>query len=232
MLLVDLDYGVSRSVQFVFAFEGSDLGDENIFEQFATLLCNEVAGRCRRSTRGNDVVYDDNRLSRHDRACLHLKFIRSILLLERGPLALSWQLPTFAHRHKCGAQSERYHRSQEESTGIECDDNIDLLVGRVGYHVRHQVMDDVRDERLEGQRIAEKWENVTEDDAFLWEILVECEERFDVFNVRHRSTFSVLPSGRLSNKLASLEELGNWQLRGQISGFRKRWSEQIGRAHV
>lgn len=35
---VDLSYGVDRSVEFVSAFEGSDLCDENILEQVAALL--------------------------------------------------------------------------------------------------------------------------------------------------------------------------------------------------
>lgn len=74
---------------------------------------------------------------------------RSILLLERSSLALSRQFPTFAHRHKCGAQPERYHGTEEESPRIESDDNIDLLVGRVGYNVRGEVIDEVSDERLE-----------------------------------------------------------------------------------
>jgi hypothetical protein len=37
-LLVELDHGVNRSVEFVFTFEESDFGDENISEQLATLL--------------------------------------------------------------------------------------------------------------------------------------------------------------------------------------------------
>jgi hypothetical protein len=36
-------------VEFVFAFEGSNFGDEKILEQFTALLGDEVARRCRRS---------------------------------------------------------------------------------------------------------------------------------------------------------------------------------------
>jgi len=173
---VHLDHGVSRSVEFVFAFEGSEFCDEKILEQIAALLFDEVARRCRRSARGDDVVDNDNRLSRRDGVRLHLEFVRPILLLERRPLALSRQFPTFAHRHKCGAQPEGYHGTKEESSRIESDDDIDLLIRTLMYNVRHEVMDEVRDERLEGQWIAEKWENVTEGDTLLWEILVNCEE--------------------------------------------------------
>lgn len=148
-LLVELDHRVKRSVKFVFTFEESEFGDENISEQLATLLCDEFASRRRGSTRGNDVVDDDDCLSRQDCVCLHLKFIHSILLLERGSRALSGQFPTFAHRHKRGAQPERYHGTEEETARIESDDNIDLLIGTVGYYGGRQVMDEVRDERLE-----------------------------------------------------------------------------------
>jgi len=173
---VHLDHGVSRSVEFVFALEGSEFRDEDILEEIAALLFNEVARRCRRSARGNDIVDDDDRLSRSDGVRLHLKFVHPILLLEHRPIALSWQFPTFAHRYKCGAQPERYHGTQQESSRIEADDYVDLLIGRVRYDVRHEVMDEVGDERLEGQWIAEKWENITEGDTLLWEILVNCEE--------------------------------------------------------
>lgn len=48
LLTVHLDHGVSRSVEFVFAFEGSKLRDEDKLKKVAALLSDEVARRCRR----------------------------------------------------------------------------------------------------------------------------------------------------------------------------------------
>ena len=86
---------------------------------------------------------------------------RSVLLLECGAHALARQFPPFAHWHESGAESERDHGGQEEATSVEPDDNIDSLVRRGRYDIGYEVMDEMRDEGLEGQRVTENWQNIT-----------------------------------------------------------------------
>ena len=86
---------------------------------------------------------------------------RSILLLVCGAHALAWQFPPFAHWYESGTESERDHGAQEEATGIERDDDIDFLVWRGWYDIGHEVMDEMRDEGLKGQRGTENWQDIT-----------------------------------------------------------------------
>ena len=73
----------------------------------------------------------------------------SIFLLVHSLHALARQFPSFAHRHESGAESESDHGADEEASSVECNDDIDLLVGGGWYGLGHEVMDQVRDEGFE-----------------------------------------------------------------------------------
>lgn len=93
--------------------------------------------------------------------CVDPEPYRSVLLLVRGAHALARQFPPFAHWYKSGAESERDHGAQEEATSIEPDDDIDFLVWRGRYDIGHEVINEMRDEGLEGQRATENWQDIT-----------------------------------------------------------------------
>ena len=90
-----------------------------------------------------------------------IRAYRSVFLLVRGLHALTRQFPSFAHWHESGAEPESDHGAEEEASSVESNDDIDPLVRGGWYGLRHEVMDQVRDEGFESQRVAENWQDVT-----------------------------------------------------------------------
>jgi len=90
-----------------------------------------------------------------------IRAYRSIFLLVCSSHALARQFPSFAHWHESGAEPESDHGAEEEASSVESNDDIDPLVGGGWYGHGHEVMNQVRDEGFETQRVAKNWQDVT-----------------------------------------------------------------------
>jgi hypothetical protein len=104
-------------------------------------------------------LHDNALLPRLDSPSLHLKLVDPILLLVLDHLDLTWQLPPFSNRHKSRAETEREDRAEQEPPRIETDDHVGL-----GGVCGEDVVQQVGDERLKGNGVAQDGEDVEEVD--------------------------------------------------------------------
>ena len=73
-----------------------------------------------------DVVHDQHLLSRLDGVLLHLKVVGPVLLLIGGRNARAWQLALLPDRGEAGMESLGEGRAEEETPGVEADENVGL----------------------------------------------------------------------------------------------------------
>ena len=74
-------------------------------------------------------------------------------------------------------ETSRSGMTKWRSTDLRTNDDIDPLVGRGRYSLRHYMMDQVRDEGFESQRVAENWQDVTKvytQEISEWGAIPEC----------------------------------------------------------
>jgi len=107
--------------------------------------------------------------------------------------AVTWELARLSHGHEATAESLSNGRTEEEASSIKTYDSIDLAVAirlcswfersrlsRCGSRiverrdgVGEKMRDNVGDEQLECQRVAQNGEDVAESDSLLGVIVVE-----------------------------------------------------------
>ena len=104
---------------------------------------------------------DNDSLTRLDGSLLHLKDVRSILLLVLCNLALSGELAALSDGDKRGAETESDDGTEEEATGVEADNDVWGGSGEPGV----DVVDEMGDEFLEGLGVLEQGEDVEEGDS-------------------------------------------------------------------
>ena len=98
---------------------------------------------------------------------MNLKCVHSILLFVRDYLHASGQFPTFSHGDEGRAESHGQDRAEEETSGVETDD--DVWSGRM---CREDVVEQVGDQCFECERIAQDGEDVEKGHS-LWRMVVE-----------------------------------------------------------
>lgn len=187
-LVLGLDHGVGGSVELLVSLQERQRDDEEVLEGLGAGGLDELAGSSGRSARGDQVaavsrghlpfvsfpgprtlvwaaqvhsLEDDDRLARLDRILLHLELVDSVLLLVLGDVASPGQLAGLADGHKGRADAESDDRAEEESSGIEADDDVGGRSREFGEDVVHKV----GDELFEGGRGAEQREDVEEGDS-------------------------------------------------------------------
>lgn len=119
------------------------------------------------NTCSNDIVHNDHLLALLNRARLHLEVILAIFLVEALRLTGAGQLALLPHRNETGTKPQRQAGPKQESSGLETNDDVGLLVLAVG-------LDDVQletpDERFVKSDIREHGHDVLEQDARLGEV--------------------------------------------------------------
>jgi hypothetical protein len=84
-------------------------------------------------TCSNDIVNDQNLLSRLNAIALHLKEVFAIFLLVSGRLAGSRQLAFLPHRHEARTNSQCQTRAKQESSCFQSYNDIGLLLGCICF---------------------------------------------------------------------------------------------------
>lgn len=107
----------------------------------------------------DDLLDDDTVLPRLDSICLHLKLVYSVFLFIRDDIDLSRQLSDLSNGHKGSAESQGEDRSQEETTCVQTDNDVDLA-GRGGFlelgkGLREDVVGQVGNEGFGSERVSE-----------------------------------------------------------------------------
>lgn len=131
----------------------------------------------------NQVIDDNDGLSRLYRIRLHLERVlkirgrsfasrigeiatdSAVLFLVRSRDALARKLALFAHRNESSAEPQRNNRPKEKTASIEANDDVDLSIGRRDDGVRCKVMEEVRYECLESNRVSEDREDIQKHDT-------------------------------------------------------------------
>ena len=88
----------------------------------------ETSSQKSQLTSSNNVVHNNDLLTRLDRVLLHLEVVGSVLLLVALGHALAGELALLPDGHEAGAQPERQSRAKEEAAALEADDNVDAAL--------------------------------------------------------------------------------------------------------
>lgn len=95
---------------------------------------------------------------------------RPILLLINGLYAAPGQLALFPDGNKRRPEPERNRRANKEPARIEPDDDVDTLAVGAREDLGGDVVHEMGDECLKGERVAEDRKEILEDDP-LWAML-------------------------------------------------------------
>lgn len=148
-LLVNVEQGHDGDVvQLLAALEEGDLNDEEVANQLAPELLDEVAGggggttcsgggnaleqgrlgenpwRGSVHTSSNDVVDDQHFLALLDDALLHLEVVGAVLLHVLGGDTRAGQLALLADGDEAGVEAQGHGWAEQEATGVEADDDV------------------------------------------------------------------------------------------------------------
>lgn len=115
-------------------------------------------------TSSNNVVYDEDLLSRLDGTLLHLEVVDAILLGVLGGNTGARQLALLADRHKASVQSESQAGAEQEAAGVQADDDIGLD-GVVGVAKVEELQLEGAEEGCVDGRVDEPWHDIQEVDA-------------------------------------------------------------------
>jgi len=89
----------------------------------------------------------------------------TILLFILCLYTLSRKFSDLADRDKGGTKSHRDDRPEKETSSIEANDNVDLLIGRKSDGMRSDMVDEVGNQSLEYNRVPKKGKDIQENDA-------------------------------------------------------------------
>lgn len=102
----------------------------------------------------------------------------AVLLLIRDLSDSAGELASLTDGGKSSAEAHSDQGAEEEATGIQTDNNVDLLVnGGV------DVVDNVGDHHLDSNRILEQGEDILEQDTLLGKVGNIADKRVDALNV-------------------------------------------------
>lgn len=118
--------------ELISAVEAGNLENKQVSYNLALELMNKVGRSLRGTTRGNDIVNDEDLLALANGVFLHLEEIRAILLAVLGSDTGSRELALLANGGKGNAEAEGEARTEQEAAGIKADDNIRLGLERLG----------------------------------------------------------------------------------------------------
>lgn len=93
-------------------------------DDFSSELADQADCRLGRPSRGKEIVYDQDTLSRPDGIPMDRQGIRSIFKAILHLEAISRQFARFANRHKPGAQPTGQHASKDKSSRLDTYDLI------------------------------------------------------------------------------------------------------------
>jgi hypothetical protein len=113
----------------------SELADERTGSGSGSTCRVKLAGWSRKRnlqksqlTSSNNVVHNDDLLTRLDRVLLHLEVVGAVLLLVALGHALAGELALLPDGHEARAEPERQSRAKEEAAALEADDNVDAAL--------------------------------------------------------------------------------------------------------
>lgn len=149
-----LDQAVNRCIQRCRTLEVHEFHDEQVGENVAAELADQLAGSLGRATGCDQVVHDEHVLTGFHRVALHFEFIllrrelglknvdqcmpcrcsrkgthNTVLLPVGINNDISGKFTLFPDRNERAVQSCCEHGSEEETAGVEAGDNVDLGVG-------------------------------------------------------------------------------------------------------
>jgi hypothetical protein len=115
-------------------------------------------------TGSNNVIDNEDLLSRLYGALLHLEVVGAVLLGVLGGDAGAGQLALLADRHEAGVQSECQAGPEEEAASIQTDDDIGLD-GVIGAAKVEKLQLERAEESCVDDWVEEPWHDIQEVDA-------------------------------------------------------------------
>lgn len=111
--------------EFFSSFKPLQLNQKIESHDFSSELADQTDCRLGRPSRGQEIVYDQDPLTRSDGIPMDRQGVRPIFKAVLHLEAIGRQFPRLANRHKPGAQPAGQHASEDKSSRLDTYDLVD-----------------------------------------------------------------------------------------------------------
>ena len=99
-----------------------------------TSFFEEPAACLHRAASGQQVIHQQNTLSRLNSIHMDLEFITAVLKVVSVGMCLVWKFPGLSYRYETNPQFQRQRRTENEPSRLSSGNHINLLTGEERRH--------------------------------------------------------------------------------------------------